>query len=140
MLKVKKFSKDAVLPVKGRVGDAGWDLSSVEDVSIAPNSWKLVDTGIGFTVPDGTYGRIAPRSSVSTKGVSVNAGVIDKTYTGVVKVLLVNHSSTNTYEVKKYNKIAQLILEKIIENCNIVEVDDLDTTERGDGGFGSSGI
>lgn len=140
MLKVKKFVQDAVMPIKGRIGDAGWDLSSIEDVVIPPNSWKLVDTGIGFTVPDGTYGRIASRSGVSTKGISVNAGVIDKTYTGVVKVLLVNHSSTKEYEVKKYNKIAQLILEKIVENCTIVEVNDLETTERGEGGFGSSGI
>jgi dUTP pyrophosphatase len=140
MLIVKKFDKDAVLPVKGRIGDAGWDLSSVEDVIIPPQSWKLVNTGIGFTVPDGTYGRIAPRSGVSTKGISVNAGVIDKTYTGIVKVLLVNHSLTDAYEVKKYNKIAQLILEKIIENCEILEVDSLDETERGIRGFGSSGI
>ena len=140
MLKVKKFDSDAVLPVKGRPGDAGWDLSSVETVEIPPQSWRLVDTGIGFTVPDGTYGRIAPRSGVSIKGISVNAGVIDKTYTGRVKVILVNHSSTSAYQVEKHHKIAQLILEQIIDECPVVEVEDLTTTVRGDGGFGSSGV
>ena len=140
MLKVKKLVSDARLPQKGRVGDAGWDLSSVEDVIIPPQSWKLVDTGLGIVVPDGTYGRIAPRSGVSTKGVSVNAGVIDKTYRGNCKVLLVNHSTTNNFTIGKGDRIAQLILEKIVDDCEIVEVDELDETIRGDNGFGSSGI
>jgi dUTP pyrophosphatase len=140
MLKVKKLVSDAYLPKKGRIGDAGWDLSSVEDIVIPPQSWKLVDTGLGIVVPDGTYGRIAPRSGVSTKGISVNAGVIDKTYRGNCKVLLVNHSTTNSYVIGKGDRIAQLILEKIMDDCEIVEVDELDETIRGDNGFGSSGV
>jgi len=140
MLKVKKFNSDAILPKKGRVGDAGWDLSSIEEVLIPPQTWKLVDTGIGINVPDGTYGRIAPRSGVSTKGISVNAGVIDKTYCGSIKVLLINHSTTNHYLIGKGDRIAQLILEKIVEDCYILEVDNLEITNRGEAGFGSSGV
>ena len=137
-LYVKKFVSHAMLPQKGRKGDAGWDLSSAEDTVIPAKSWKLVDTGIGITVPDGTYGRVAPRSGVSTKGISVNAGVIDKTYTGVVKVLLVNHGDTD-FEVRVGDRIAQLILEKIVEECEVQLVDELKKTERNENGFGSSG-
>lgn len=140
MLKVKKFSQDAILPHKARVSDAGWDLSSVEDCEIPPQSWKMVSTGLGVTVPEGTYGRVAPRSGVSTKGISINAGVVDRAYTGVVKVILVNHSPTNAYSVKKGDRVAQLILEKIVEDCEVVEVEDLEATDRGANGFGSSGI
>ncbi len=142
MLKVKKFVPDAILPIKVREGDAGFDLSSVQDAMILPSSWKLIDTGIGIIVPEGTYGRIAPRSGVSTKGISVNAGVIDRNYRGICKVLLVNHSTINTFFIKKGDRIAQLILEKIIENCPIIEINDIDfdQTNRGLNGFGSSGI
>lgn len=139
-LKVKKFSSDAVLPKKGRPGDAGYDISSNEDTVIPPNSSKLVNTGIGITVPDGTYGRLAPRSGVSTKNIMINAGVIDKTYTGLIKCLMVNLSYDKEYTVKKGDRICQLILEKIVDECDICEVDELEETNRGADGFGSSGI
>ena len=140
MLKVKKFSPDAVLPTKAHKGDAGWDLYSNEELVIPPQSWKLVSTGIGFTVPQGTYGRIAPRSGVSTKGIMVNAGVVDHPYQGEVKVLLVNISPMSEYIVEKHARIAQVILEKIVDECEIVEVEELESTTRGEGGFGSTGI
>lgn len=139
-LKVKKFSEDAVLPKKGRLGDAGFDISSVEDIIIPPNSWKLVNTGIGITVPIGTYGRLAPRSGVSTKGIMINAGVIDYNYTGIIKCLMMNLSPDKEYQVKKGDRICQLILEKIVNECNICEVDTLEETDRGANGFGSSGV
>ena len=152
MLKVKKFQSDAILPRKMRSGDAGFDLYSNENIIILgfgkcsgygflpENNWALVSTDVGITVPDGTYGRIAPRSGVSMKGLSVNAGVVDKNYTGILKVLLVNHSASN-YSIKKGDRIAQLILERIVDDCEVVEVDELDeTTSRGTSGFGSSGV
>ena len=139
-LKVQKFEVDAILPTKGRPGDAGWDISSYEDITIPPNSWKLVRTGIGLTVPVGTYGRIAPRSGLSTKGIMVNAGVVDRTYRGEIRCILVNVSAENSYEVKKNDRIAQLILEKIVEDCVIEEVEMLEDTCRGDQGFGSTGV
>jgi dUTP pyrophosphatase len=137
-LYVKKFESHAFMPRKGRQGDAGWDLSSAEDTIIPGKSWKLIDTGIGITVPNGTYGRIAPRSGVSTKGISVNAGVIDKTYTGRVKVLLINHGETD-FSINVGDRIAQLLLEKIIDECDVIQVEELENSVRGDGGFGSSG-
>ena len=139
VLKVKKFNKDAVSPNKSRNGDAGWDLSSNEDMIIPPNSWKLVSTGIGFTVPMGTYGRIAPRSGVSTKGILVGAGVIDKSFCGEVKVLMFNFSHKDSFQVNKNDRIAQLLLEKIVENACVIEVENLEETVRGESGFGSSG-
>lgn len=138
-LQVKQFVEDAVLPFRAHADDAGFDLSSVEDVVIGGGEWKLVSTGLGITVPVGTYGRIAPRSGVSTKGISINAGVIDRGYKGVVKCLMVNHGK-EPYEVKKGARICQLILEKIVCDCDVQLVDELDETERGERGFGSSGF
>lgn len=138
MLAVKKFVSHAVLPKRARDGDAGMDLSAAEDVTIAPGRWALVSTGIGFTVPTGTYGRIAPRSGVSTKGIIVNAGVVDRSYTGVVKCLMVNIGDT-PFEVKVGDRICQVILERIIDDCEVVEVASLEETDRGAQGFGSSG-
>lgn len=138
-LKIKKFVEDASLPFRAHDDDAGFDLASVEDVVIPAGEWKLVSTGLGITVPKGTYGRVAPRSGVSTKGISINAGVIDRAYTGVVKCLMVNHGKL-PYEVKKGDRICQLILEKIVCDCEVQLVDDLQETKRGEKGFGSSGI
>lgn len=138
-LKVKKFVEDACLPLRAHADDAGYDLASVEDVVIGAGEWKLVNTGLGITVPKGTYGRIAPRSGVSTKGISINAGVIDRGYKGVVKCLMVNHGK-EPYEVKKGARICQLILEKIVCDCEIELVDDLEASERDERGFGSSGF
>ena len=109
----------------------------IEDGNIEPGQTKLFDTGLSLTVPEGTYGRIAPRSGLSKKGLLVNAGVIDRDYTGPVKIML--HNLTNeTYIISKKDRIAQLILEKI-ELSDIKLVDSLVTTDRGEGGFGSTG-
>lgn len=138
-LKIKKFVEDASVPFKAHADDAGYDLASVEAVAIPPGEWKLVSTGLGITVPEGTYGRIAPRSGVSTKGIVINAGVIDRGYTGVVKCLMINLGKI-PYEINKGDRICQLILEKIVCNCVIDVVDELNISDRKDGGFGSSGI
>ncbi len=137
-LYVKKFNSNAILPERKSSGAAGYDISSCIDIVIEPNTWKLVSTGIGFTVPPGTYGQLAPRSGLSCKGVLVGAGVIDRDYTGEVKVLLFNMSDDTPLEVKVGDRIAQLIIKKI-ETPNVVEVDSLGDTDRGDGGFGSTG-
>lgn len=139
VLKVKKFEGDAVLPAKANPKDAGYDLSSCVNVVIEPMKGVLVSTGLGITVPDGTYGRIAPRSGVSMKGVFVNAGVIDQTYTGEVKVLLFNFG-TEPFEVRKGHRVAQLILERVAMDVDMIEVEQLETTQRGAAGFGSTGV
>ena len=137
-LKVCKLKPDAILPKISSDGAVGYDLYSFSDVTVYAYKRTLVDTGISMSLPYGTYGRVAPRSGLSVKnGINVGAGVIDPDYTGEVKVLLFNHSDEN-FEIKKGDRIAQLIIEKC-DTPLVEEVDMLDTTERGEGGFGSTG-
>jgi dUTP pyrophosphatase len=136
-LYVKKLHIDAILPQRKSAEAAGYDISALYDVSIDAYGTQLVSTGLSFTVPSGTYGQLAPRSGLSCKGVHVGAGVIDRDYTGEVKVLLFNLSG-NEIHLKATDRIAQLIIKKI-ETPIVVEVDELRSTERGDGGFGSTG-
>jgi dUTP pyrophosphatase len=99
----------------------------------------VVSTGIAVKVPEGTYGRIAPRSGLAVKhGLHIGAGVIDTDYTGEVKVVIFNHNSKK-YIIKPGFRIAQLILEQCV-TPEVVEVDDLDATDRGSNGFGSTGV
>lgn len=130
---------EALLPVRQTSGSVGYDLHSTENNMIEPFSRKLISTGLRVNIPCGMYGRIAPRSSLAWKhSVDVGAGVIDNDYRGEVKVLLIN-TGKNPYEVKKGDRIAQLIF----ENCStpkleVVSEEELDITDRGTGGFGST--
>lgn len=137
VLEVKKFHKDAVIPTRGSYGAAGHDLYSVEDVVIPPNSLKLVNTGIGVRLPMGCYFRVAPRSGLSMKGIDVLAGVVDSDWRDAVKVVMINHMNTE-YVVSKGDRVAQGILERIIIPI-VREVQELDDTNRGSNGFGSTG-
>jgi dUTP pyrophosphatase len=137
--RVKKLIQEADLPVRGSKGAAGYDLTSTEECTILPNRRAVVATGISVKVPEGTYGRIAPRSGLAvTHGIQVGAGVIDSDYTGELKVVLFNHNNKK-YNIKPGFRIAQLILEQCV-TPEVVEVDDLDTTDRGSNGFGSTGV
>ena len=92
-MQVKRVRDDALIPSKAYRGDAGWDLYAVEDGEIAPGERRLIGTGIAMAIPEGFYGRIADRSSMAYKfGMHVLAGIIDCSYRGEVKVLLVNLS------------------------------------------------
>ena len=135
---VKLNYEDAQEPTRGSDEAAGYDLYSYENQTITPNKIKLIDTGISIRVPEGTYGRIAPRSSVSKKGILINAGVIDRDYRGPVKVM-VHNLSNNDYVINKNDRIAQLILEQI-KTPPVELVEELDDTERGTEGFGSTGV
>lgn len=136
-LLVKKLDPGAVLPERKTDGAAGYDICCLEKrVILPPNSHKLVSTGLSFTVPEGTYGQLVSRSGLSVKGVSVGAGVIDRDYTGEIKVMLFNHSSEKVYLNEK-DRIAQLIIKKI-DLPVVEEVDSLETTVRGMNGFGST--
>lgn len=130
----------AQLPSKGSIGAAGYDLFSLETRTLAGRGGRgMFSTGLSFTVPLGTYGRIAPRSGLAVKaGIDVLAGVIDRDYTDTVRVVLINHGDED-HEVHVGDRIAQLILERIVEDAHVVEVQSLDTTIRGKGGFGSTG-
>jgi len=135
---VKLNYEDSQAPTRGSDEAAGYDLYSYESETVVPKQIKLIDTGISIRVPEGTYGRIAPRSSVSKKGILINAGVIDRDYRGPVKVM-VHNLSNNDYVINKNDRIAQLILEQI-KTPPVELVEELDDTERGDGGFGSTGV
>ncbi|RKP31897.1 deoxyuridine 5'-triphosphate nucleotidohydrolase [Metschnikowia bicuspidata] len=139
-LKVYLRSEKATVPTKGSALAAGYDLYSSEDAVIPAQGQGLVATDLSIIVPVGTYARVAPRSGLAVKhGISTGGGVIDADYRGEVKVVLFNHS-TKDFEVRTGDRIAQLVLEKIL-NAEIVEIakEELDSTARGEGGFGSTG-
>lgn len=136
-LRVKRINSDAILPTRGSCGSVGLDLYSIDDITIAPKGLGLVGTGLVFTLPSGTYGRIAPRSGLSTKGIDVMAGVIDPDYKGEVKVLLLNLND-EPYKFSKGQRISQFILEKAAFP-RVKETWEVEETQRGDGGFGSTG-
>jgi dUTP pyrophosphatase len=140
VLKIYKRSENATTPTKGSSLAAGYDLYSSEKSLVPARGQAMVATDISVIVPVGTYGRVAPRSGLAVKhGISTGAGVVDADYRGEVKVVLFNHSDKD-FEINKGDRIAQLVLEQII-NADIVEIteEELDTTERGAGGFGSTG-
>lgn len=137
-LRVKKISKTAKLPVKGSAQAAGYDLCASEDCVVAAGNKLLVSTGLSMAIPEGWYGRVAPRSGLACKNfIDVGAGVIDSDYRGEVKVLLFNFGKVD-FEIKTGDRIAQLVIE-IVCPTEIVESEDLDETTRGEGGFGSTG-
>lgn len=136
---VKKLTDTASIPKRGSPYSAGYDLSASKSTTVPPMSWTLVETGLAVCIPSGCYGRVAPRSGLALKnGLNVGAGVIDQDYRGPVGVVLFNHSQV-PFEIKVGDRIAQLILEKI-ESPDILEVEDLQESVRGSGGFGSTGI
>ncbi len=138
MLKFKLLSEDATLPTRATTGSAGLDLYASEETSISSGSRRVVKTDLSLAVPMGTYARIAPRSGLAFKhGIDVCAGVVDSDYRGPLGVVLSNLSD-KTFEIKKGDRIAQLIIEQIAI-LDPVEVDSLDSTTRGSGGFGSTG-
>lgn len=138
-LLIKKLYKDSKIPTKTNLNDAGWDLYAQHDLLIPAGSQKSVKTGIAIGIPDGCYGRIAPRSGLAFKHcINVHAGVVDKGYINEIIVILFNHSKTD-YNITKGDRIAQLILEQYNTTSTIKVVDNLDDTDRGLNGFGSSG-
>ena len=136
---VKRLNENAVLPTRGSREAAGLDIYAITDTYILPFSTNLVPTGISLMIPYGYYGRIAPRSGVSVKtGLIVNAGVIDSDYRGEIKIIFQNPTNEHK-ELKKGEKVAQLIIEKIAL-LDVEEVIVLTDTQRGYNGFGSTGF
>lgn len=135
---VKRLSPTANLPTRGSKYAAGLDLFANETKTVPPNGSALISTGISMVIPHGYYGRIAPRSGFSVKtGLMVNAGVIDSDYRGEVKILFANPTA-NSVQVNAGEKVAQILVERIAL-LDVEEVDNLDETERGTNGFGSTG-
>jgi dUTP pyrophosphatase len=134
---VKLLRQNSKAPQRATAGAAGYDLYAAESKVITKGERSLVSTGVALAIPAGHYGRIAPRSGLSVKGIDVGAGVIDCDYRGEVKALLINNGKDD-FEVLEGDRIAQLLVTKV-ETPDIVVVDDLNSTTRGEGGFGSTG-
>jgi dUTP pyrophosphatase len=142
---VMRLDPDLDLPSYARVGDAGLDLVARENVVLLPSGGRaLVATGIAVAIPEGHAGFIQPRSGLALKhGVTClnTPGLIDSGYRGELKVLLINTDPEEPFEIKRGERIAQLVVQKV-EHVVLEPVDDFDhlgESERGDGGFGHTG-
>lgn len=140
-LAIQRLHPDATLPVRAYGGDAGLDLHACEAVDLAPGARASVGTGLSIALPAGHAGLVVPRSGLAARhGISVvNApGLIDEGYRGEVRVLLLNTDRGASFTVAVGDRIAQLLI-VAVATPEVVEVQTLDTTARGERGFGSSG-
>jgi deoxyuridine 5'-triphosphate nucleotidohydrolase len=135
---IKLFYPESKVPTQSKRGDAGYDLYCCEakPVTLYPNERYAFSTGVGMSIPLGYYGRIAGRSGLAIKGIDVLGGIIDHGYTGLIKAILINDGPALI--INPGDRIAQLIIEAC-HSVTFVPVDYLDDTERGVGGFGSTG-
>ena len=136
-LSFKRLDPKALLPTRGSPSSAGLDLYSIEAVSLQPRERRLIKTGLAVDIPEGYYGRLAPRSGLATqKGIDVLAGVIDADYRGEIGCLLYN-AGEETIDLPAQTRICQLLIEKII-TPDAIWVESLADTSRGGAGFGST--
>jgi dUTP pyrophosphatase len=138
---VTRIDKSIPTPSYAKGGDAGADLSTAIDFTIAPGERKLIPTGISIALPDGYAAFVHPRSGLAIKyGVSMvnTPGTIDAGYRGELQVILINHDLTQSASFKKGDRIAQLVIQKV-ERAEFVEVTQLPGSQRASGGFGSTG-
>lgn len=141
-LDVVRLDKDLPLPIYAHLGDAGLDLYSAVDVVVAPGARALVPTGLAIAIPELHAGFVLPRSGAALKrglGLANSPGLIDSAYRGEVKVIVVNLDRDEPIAITRGEKIAQLVIQRI-ERCELREVQELDATIRGEGGFGSTGV
>lgn len=140
-LKIKKLNDFAIIPSYQSSGASGFDLHAVESLEIKPSEFIAVKTGLAFEIPNGFEIQVRPRSGLAFKngiGVLNTPGTIDSDYRGEVMVILFNFSK-ETFHIKKGDRIAQAVLSQIFQ-VNFIVSDSLDSTQRGDKGFGSTGI
>ncbi|MGL5151142.1 MAG: dUTP diphosphatase [Clostridium sp.] len=140
-LKVKRISPKAILPNYAKPGDAGLDLYSIDTLELNPGESALIHTGIQIELPKNTEAQVRPRSGLALKnGITVlnTPGTIDEGYRGEVGIILINHSK-ETFTVTEGMKIAQMVVKPTFL-VSVLEVSDLSSSERGEGGFGSTGV
>jgi dUTP pyrophosphatase len=128
-------------PSQATAGAAGLDICAAEDVTLWDDDFKMVATGFAVAIPEGFELQVRPRSGLAAKyGVTVlnTPGTIDSDYRGEIKIILINHSD-EPFSIKRGDRIAQLVLAPVTR-MPVVEVEELDTTERGTNGFGSTGL
>ena len=138
---IQRLDKELPLPQYAKPGDAGLDVYARIDCTLAPGARALVPTGIAIALPEGYVCLAHPRSGLAVKyGVSIvnTPGTIDAGYRGEIQINLINHDLQNVFEIKRGDRIAQLVFQKF-EHAQFEEVDVLPESERGIGGFGSTG-
>ena len=137
-IKILKLHPDAIIPTLGSEQAAGLDLYTIESVNIPPGKSAKLPTGIAMAIPGGMAGLIWPRSKLAAVyGIDVLAGVIDSDYRGELMISLLNTSS-DTFELRKGDKVAQIIIQLVYSSLPIEVVDRLDETGRGDKGINSA--
>lgn len=137
-IRVKKLSDTATIPTRGSEVAAGWDLYASQQTVVPARGKAIIATDIAIAVPVGYYGRVAPRSGMAwKKHTDIGAGVIDADYRGPVGVVMFNHADEDLL-IEVEDRVAQLVIEQI-SMAPLTEVESLDDTERGEGGYGSTG-
>ncbi len=140
-IKIKRLDKSLPVPAYAHKTDAGMDLYSAIDCVLKPYDRKLIPSGIKLAIPDGYAGFVQPRSGLAIKnGISLvnSPGLIDSGYRGEVCIIMINLDKEMDFTIKKGDKICQLVIKKV-EQANLIEVEDLEGSDRGEGGFGSTG-
>jgi len=140
-IKFQRINEDAIIPRFAKEGDAGLDITSINDCELQPGQHLLVKTGLKMEIPFGYEAQVRPRSGLALKNkitVLNSPGTIDSGYRGEVGVIMMNHSN-ESFKVNKGDRIAQLIIAKH-ETPKIQEVEELEESKRGEGGFGSTGL
>ncbi len=140
IVKVKKLNKDAKLPIKGSVGSACYDVFSIKMFMLSPMEKAKLPTGLAFELPEGWGLEVRPRSGLATRGLMIlnSPGTIDSDYRGELFISCINMSHSNI-RIGQGDRIAQIRLFEVL-NLNFEEVEELSETERGEGGFGSTGL
>lgn len=139
---IKQLDADLPLPSCAYVGDAGVDLCTTQDIELSPFERKLVPCGIALALPPGYAGFVMPRSGLAVKhGISIvnSPGLIDSNYRGEIKALLINLDSHEVFHASRGDRIAQLVIVRV-ETASFAACSELPFSERGEGGFGSSGV
>lgn len=137
----KKLNEEAIMPKYSRVGDACLDISSIEEIVLEPGDFKSIKTGLGIELPANTEALVRPRSGLAAKhGITVlnTPGTIDENFKGEIGVILINHGK-ESFKVEKGMRIAQLAIKNTID-VFVEEVNELSDSNRGENGFGSSGL
>lgn len=138
---ITRLDPEVPLPRYAKGGDAGADIVSRMDITLAPGERALVPTGIAIALPDGYVALVHPRSGLAIKhGVTMvnSPGTVDAGYRGELQIILINHDKSEAVSFKRGDRIAQLVIQKV-ERAEFVEVEDLPGSGRGSGGFGSTG-
>jgi dUTP pyrophosphatase len=141
-IKIKVLEEGLTVPRYAHPGDAGLDLPSRADMVLEPGQRAMVPTGIAVAIPAGFAGFVLPRSGLAARhGISLvnSPGLIDSGYRGEVSVVMINTDRSAPFQIQRGDRIAQLVIQKV-EEVSVSQVQDLDDTSRGEGGFGSTGL